>query len=234
MPYQLFDLELDELSLVTEPANQFAHVLLTKQKVTKADVEELARHNRVLDAELTKFRDLLELVKTPVPTPTTPSAYETLEEQMDGAEITKTLSEDIAKGQVSVLKADVERLAKSRADEIWKARGCPPGAEVGTLREAWATCLDRWAPLSSENPTLRAIYDVAPATHEMSKAARDLEADVAAADAELESLIAKEAKAHPDWSRLQCLNAAYESDRGTRIWDKRLVAARKLQKARGA
>lgn len=128
--------------------------------------------------------------------------------------ITKRLAADLKKGTIGVLQSDVSAVAKSRAGALYHARGCPPNKKHALLDEAWGTALDEWAPVSDENPTLRRLHDLAPATRAVSKRAVDLAGERRAIEVQLERAVEKVRQAHPDWSATKTLDAAYTANAG--------------------
>jgi hypothetical protein len=233
-PHWLKNLVVSRVALVDDPANPLAEVALFKRRAVQAATAELAelqRHSAVLMTELEQFRELLAIVK---PLTAAPTHHE--EEQVDKeTEISKALADDVEKGRVVTLKGDIERLAKSRADALWRARGAPKDGKLAALVEAWETPLDEWAGVSADNPTLRKCHEFAPESREVSKSIANLEEERAELQAELDRIVAKTTLAHPDWSRITVLDHVYGHDKdGQRAYKKYGALGNKLQKARSA
>jgi hypothetical protein len=220
MPTRLLDLELDELSLVDAPANEHAQVLLTKARNQGKDglaaaQEGFAREIAAIKKACTDF-----YVDNP----------EYQEDTMSqDAVIAKKLAEDVAKGKLSVLRADVRQLHKARTREIWLARGAPKDGTAALEDEVWQSPLSGMGEPSPEDPSLQQLYDLAPESTVVAKRQADLIVERDGAAVALGALVEKTARDHPDWSRLKALDFAYRTDPGQALRAKHNAAAQRLQ-----
>lgn len=221
MPRKILDLELSEISLVGDPANPLAKVVLYKSapkvapvekaqcRLCKTNVDEGDKYCRDCGAPFYK-KETMDPKDTPPVTEPTPAPVEKKDDKVE-----KALAEQVAKA--AALEAEVAQLRKAqkvrdRRDDIAKTMSSVP-ADMAVLAERMVELESRDAELAKYfEGILKSANELLKKSDILKQASTSSQVDLSDAEAELDRRADELVKSKPGLTKSQAYREVLHND----------------------